>query len=130
MIFFPNENSDNFAYMTGGQTALALRLLLATFSSKVSSDINRPFGDEVKIMWINSQLCKLCHDFDLIVLRLNKFAIWNFQFRAARKVAEELGAQLVLGDRPIEITVSKSFVIFDEPTAVFCWMLSLCWLET
>lgn len=38
------------SYMAGGQTALALRLLLATFSSKVSSDINRPFGDEVKIM--------------------------------------------------------------------------------
>lgn len=34
-------------YMTGGQTALALRLLLALFSSKISSDINRPFGDEV-----------------------------------------------------------------------------------
>lgn len=33
--------------ITGGQTALALRLLLAVFSSKVSSDMNRPFGDEV-----------------------------------------------------------------------------------
>lgn len=33
--------------MAGGQTALALRLLLATLSSKVSADINRPFGDEV-----------------------------------------------------------------------------------
>ncbi|KHN02795.1 TraB domain-containing protein [Glycine soja] len=55
----------------GGQTALALRLLLATFSSKISSDINRPFGDE---------------------------------FRAARKASEEIGAQIVLGDRPIEIT--------------------------
>ncbi|KVI04757.1 Pheromone shutdown, TraB [Cynara cardunculus var. scolymus] len=32
----------------GGQTALALRLLLATFSSKISSNINRPFGDEVR----------------------------------------------------------------------------------
>jgi len=31
----------------GGQTALALRLLLALFSSKISSDVNRPFGDEV-----------------------------------------------------------------------------------
>lgn len=27
------------------------------------------------------------------------------QFRAARKASEEVGAQLVLGDRPIEITV-------------------------
>lgn len=36
-----------FSYMAGGQTALALRLLLATLSSKVSADINRPFGDEV-----------------------------------------------------------------------------------
>ncbi|GFP87677.1 trab domain-containing protein [Phtheirospermum japonicum] len=60
----------------GGQTALALRLLLATFSSKVSSDINRPFGDE---------------------------------FRAARKVSEEIGAQLVLGDRPIEITLERAW---------------------
>lgn len=56
----------------GGQTALALRLLLAFFSSKLSSNVNRPFGDE---------------------------------FRAARKVSEEIGAQIVLGDRPIEITV-------------------------
>lgn len=29
----------------------------------------------------------------------------NSQFRAARKVSEEVGAQIVLGDRPIEITV-------------------------
>lgn len=28
------------------------------------------------------------------------------QFRAARKAAEALGAQIVLGDRPIEITVN------------------------
>lgn len=27
------------------------------------------------------------------------------QFRAARKVSEEVGAQIVLGDRPVEITV-------------------------
>ncbi|XP_051143845.1 uncharacterized protein LOC127260186 [Andrographis paniculata] len=60
----------------GGQTALALRLLLATFSSKLSSDMNRPFGDE---------------------------------FRAARKASEEIGAQLVLGDRPIEITLERAW---------------------
>ncbi|KAK7391120.1 hypothetical protein VNO78_19500 [Psophocarpus tetragonolobus] len=60
----------------GGQTALALRLLLATFSSKISSDINRPFGDE---------------------------------FRAARKASEEVGAQIVLGDRPIEITLQRAW---------------------
>ncbi|KAJ4956596.1 hypothetical protein NE237_013379 [Protea cynaroides] len=58
----------------GGQTALALRLLLAVLSSKVSSDANRPFGDE---------------------------------FRAARKASEEVGAQIVLGDRPIEITLER-----------------------
>ncbi|GKV05034.1 hypothetical protein SLEP1_g17086 [Rubroshorea leprosula] len=58
----------------GGQSALALRLLLAVFSSKISSDVNRPFGDE---------------------------------FRAARKASEEVGAQIVLGDRPIEITVGR-----------------------
>ncbi|KAK9143542.1 hypothetical protein Syun_012942 [Stephania yunnanensis] len=60
----------------GGQTALALRLLLAFFSSKVSLDANRPFGDE---------------------------------FRAARKASEEVGAQLVLGDRPIEITLERAW---------------------
>ncbi|TKY51257.1 TraB domain-containing protein [Spatholobus suberectus] len=58
----------------GGQIALALRLLLAAFSSKISSDMNRPFGDE---------------------------------FRAARKASEEVGAQIVLGDRPIEITLQR-----------------------
>ncbi|KAK0594838.1 hypothetical protein LWI29_001125 [Acer saccharum] len=61
----------------GGQTALALRLLLAFFSSKISSDVNRPFGDE--------------------------------QFRAARKASEEVGAQIVLGDRPIEITLERAW---------------------
>ncbi|PON57827.1 Pheromone shutdown [Trema orientale] len=60
----------------GGQTALALRLLLAVFSSKISSDVNRPFGDE---------------------------------FRAARKASEEIGAQIVLGDRPIEITLERAW---------------------
>ncbi|CAL9769900.1 unnamed protein product [Musa acuminata subsp. burmannicoides] len=60
----------------GGQSALALRLLLAVFSSKISSDANRSFGDE---------------------------------FRAARKVSEELGVQIVLGDRPIEITLERAW---------------------
>ncbi|KMZ71504.1 TraB family protein [Zostera marina] len=60
----------------GGQSALALRLLLAAFSSKISSGSNRPFGDE---------------------------------FRAARKVSEIIGAQIVLGDRPIEITLERSW---------------------
>ncbi|KAL3521497.1 hypothetical protein ACH5RR_019646 [Cinchona calisaya] len=60
----------------GGQTALALRILLAAFSSKFSSEVNRPFGDE---------------------------------FRAARKAAEEIGAQMVLGDRPIEITLERAW---------------------
>ncbi|XP_008809492.2 traB domain-containing protein isoform X2 [Phoenix dactylifera] len=60
----------------GGQSALALRLLLAVFSSKISSGVNRTFGDE---------------------------------FRAARKVSEEVGAQIVLGDRPIEITLERAW---------------------
>ncbi|MCE0480571.1 hypothetical protein HAX54_037541 [Datura stramonium] len=60
----------------GGQTALALRVLLALFSSKISSSANRPFGDE---------------------------------FRAARKAAEDIGAQIVLGDRPIEITLERAW---------------------
>lgn len=33
------------------------------------------------------------------------------QFRAARKVSEEVGAQLVLGDRPIEITVCTCYIV-------------------
>lgn len=60
----------------GGQSALALRLLLAVFSSKISSDVGRPFGEE---------------------------------FRAARTASEEIGAQLVLGDRPIEITLERAW---------------------
>lgn len=60
----------------GGQTALALRLLLAVFSSKISSDVDRPFGVE---------------------------------FRIARMVSEEIGAQIVLGDRPIEITLERAW---------------------
>ncbi|KAK3124038.1 hypothetical protein QOZ80_8AG0639580 [Eleusine coracana subsp. coracana] len=60
----------------GGQSALALRLLLAVFSSKISSGANRPFGEE---------------------------------FRAARRVSEDIGAQLVLGDRPIEITLERAW---------------------
>ncbi|KAG8087756.1 hypothetical protein GUJ93_ZPchr0010g8918 [Zizania palustris] len=69
----------------GGQTALALRLLLAVFSSKISSGANQPFGEE---------------------------------FRAARKVSEDLGAQLVLGDRPIEITLERAWksLSWDEKT--------------
>lgn len=36
----------------------------------------------------------------------NKVYDLCLQFRAARKASEEIGAQLVLGDQPIEITVS------------------------
>lgn len=60
----------------GGQTALALRVLLAVMSSRIASGVNHPFGDE---------------------------------FRAARKAAEEVGAQIVLGDRPIEITLERAW---------------------
>ncbi|KAL2920592.1 TraB domain-containing protein [Bienertia sinuspersici] len=50
---------------------------LAVFSSKISSDVDRPFGDEV--------------------------------FRTARIASEEIGAQIVLGDRPIEITLERAW---------------------
>ncbi|XP_011628414.1 uncharacterized protein LOC18447763 isoform X1 [Amborella trichopoda] len=60
----------------GGQSTLAFRLLLAAFSTKISSDIGRPLGNE---------------------------------FRAARKASEEVGAQIVLGDRPIEITLGRAW---------------------
>ncbi|KAK9102900.1 hypothetical protein Sjap_020154 [Stephania japonica] len=33
----------------------------------------------------------------------------NVQFRAAWKASEEVGAQLVLGDRPIEITLERAW---------------------
>ncbi|MQL79673.1 hypothetical protein Taro_012117 [Colocasia esculenta] len=62
--------------MPGGQSALALRLLLAVYSSKISFASGQSFGDE---------------------------------FRAARRVSEEVGAQLVLGDRPIEITLERAW---------------------
>ncbi|WVZ91822.1 hypothetical protein U9M48_037945 [Paspalum notatum var. saurae] len=69
----------------GGQSALALRLLLAVFSSKISSGANRTFGEE---------------------------------FRAARRVSEDIGAQLVLGDRPIEITLERAWksLTWDQKT--------------
>jgi hypothetical protein len=41
------------------------------------------------------------------------------EFRAARKAAEEIGAQIVLGDRPIEITVSSR-----------TWNLETLWFVT
>ncbi|KAG1359185.1 traB domain-containing protein [Cocos nucifera] len=69
-------NVERVPVMAGGQSALALRLLLAVFSSKISSGANRTFGDE---------------------------------FRAARKISEEVGAQIVLGDRPIEITLERAW---------------------
>ncbi|KAK1262402.1 hypothetical protein QJS04_geneDACA000968 [Acorus gramineus] len=67
---------DNVVVELWGQSALALRLLLAVFSSKLSTDANRPFGDE---------------------------------FRAARIASEEVGSQIVLGDRPIEITLERAW---------------------
>ncbi|XP_010536486.1 PREDICTED: traB domain-containing protein isoform X2 [Tarenaya hassleriana] len=76
MSCFSITISESFSGSLGGETALALRLLLALFSSKLSSDSGRPFGDE---------------------------------FRAARKASEEVGAQLVLGDRPIEITLQRAW---------------------
>ncbi|XP_027103863.1 uncharacterized protein [Coffea arabica] len=107
----------------GGQTALALRLLLAAFSSKLSSEINRPFGDEVLSLLIKSinkcvlkiyQVINFCFSsssfFILFVSPYDEnLDGWlDLQFRAARKAAEEIGAQMVLGDRPIEITESSA----------------------
>ncbi|CAN4085257.1 unnamed protein product [Withania somnifera] len=70
------ESAVDVERVIRGQTALVLRVLLALFSSKMSSSANRPFGDE---------------------------------FRAARKAAEDIGAQIVLGDRPIEITLERAW---------------------
>lgn len=44
-----------------------------------------------------------CRTGKLLILKYE--VSYKLQFRAARKVAEEIGAQIVLGDRPIEITV-------------------------
>ncbi|XP_027103867.1 uncharacterized protein [Coffea arabica] len=108
----------------GGQTALALRLLLAAFSSKLSSEINRPFGDEVLSLLIKSinkcvlkiyQVINFCFSsssfFILFVSPYDEnLDGWlDLQFRAARKAAEEIGAQMVLGDRPIEITLERAW---------------------
>uniref|UniRef100_A0A0D6R8Y6 TraB domain-containing protein n=1 Tax=Araucaria cunninghamii TaxID=56994 RepID=A0A0D6R8Y6_ARACU len=60
----------------GGQSGLALRLLLAGFSQKMSSQVGTSIGAE---------------------------------FCAARKISEEIGAQIVLGDRPIEITLERAW---------------------
>ncbi|KAL2920599.1 RNA-directed DNA methylation 4 [Bienertia sinuspersici] len=73
--------------MVRGQTALALRLLLAVFSSKISSDVDRPFGDEV--------------------------------FHTARIASEEIGAQIVMVDRPIEITLAFHDEALDEVCRVY-----------
>lgn len=43
--------------------------------------------------------------FYITVLPYVGVSIWHAQFQAAREAAEEVGAQMVLGDRPIEITV-------------------------
>lgn len=72
----------------GGRSALALRLLLAGVSKRLSASAGVATGEE---------------------------------FRAARKAAEALGAQIVLGDRPIEITgmeiteVGRAFTIWSHP---------------
>lgn len=60
----------------GGQSAMALRLILGLVSEKLSSVAGVPSGEE---------------------------------FRAARRAAEEVGSQLVLGDRPIEITLRRAW---------------------
>ncbi|GKV05033.1 hypothetical protein SLEP1_g17086 [Rubroshorea leprosula] len=91
----------------GGQSALALRLLLAVFSSKISSDVNRPFGDEVVYSNIlkSHNTCSVYKIYEISTLVYE--SLQNLQFRAARKASEEVGAQIVLGDRPIEITVGR-----------------------
>lgn len=91
--------------MIGGQTALALRVLLALFSSKMSSSANRPFGDEV-VLWTVKDVPHLQLGY---FQRLSEVCCSCLQFRAARKAAEDIGAQIVLGDRPIEITVCSTY---------------------
>lgn len=56
--------------MAGGQTALALRLLLALFSSKISSDVNRPFGDEVMDTGKNILATMQCQKLEFCVFNL------------------------------------------------------------
>ncbi|GKV05031.1 hypothetical protein SLEP1_g17086 [Rubroshorea leprosula] len=93
----------------GGQSALALRLLLAVFSSKISSDVNRPFGDEVVYSNIlkSHNTCSVYKIYEISTLVYE--SLQNLQFRAARKASEEVGAQIVLGDRPIEITLERAW---------------------
>ena len=126
---------DSALHCTGGQTALALRLLLAAFSSKLSSEINRPFGDEVLSLLIKSinkcvlkiyQVINFCFSsssfFILFVSPYDEnLDGWlDLQFRAARKAAEEIGAQMVIGDRPIEITVC-TLAHFLRTTTISLW---------
>ncbi|KAF5954323.1 hypothetical protein HYC85_007179 [Camellia sinensis] len=69
-------------FSSGSGFFVALRLLSA-FSSKLSSDVNRPFGDE-KCFTYYAVLC-------------------------CSKASEEVGAQLLLGHRPIEITLERAW---------------------
>ncbi|KAK1322163.1 hypothetical protein QJS10_CPA03g02066 [Acorus calamus] len=68
------------------------RSINLVFSSKLSTDANRPFGDE---------------------------------FRAARIASEEVGSQIVLGDRPIEITLERAWdAHIERETEPNCLTLS------
>ncbi|XP_074367774.1 uncharacterized protein LOC141708176 isoform X2 [Apium graveolens] len=72
----PKLKSNMFSLSGDGFFGAVGRSLNLVLSSKVSSDVKRPFGDE---------------------------------FRVARKTSEEIGAQIVLGDRPIEITLERAW---------------------
>jgi hypothetical protein len=80
-------------------------LLLAVFSSKISSGANRTFGEEVLACYRHHDLYILL-TWSAIIQQLNICI-----FLAARSVSEDIGAQLVLGDRPIEIIVCGYLII-------------------
>ena len=77
------------------------------FKNLFRCHVNRPFADEVInfniiLGWMN--LMEMC--FFIVSHLRNSFP--NMQFRVARKASKKVGAQIVLGDRPIEITVCSS----------------------
>lgn len=54
------------------------------------------------------------------------------QFRAARKASEEVSAQIVLGDRPIEITVRRdNFLLCQVQMTSRIWAIqNSIWMST
>ncbi|GJN15542.1 hypothetical protein PR202_gb02463 [Eleusine coracana subsp. coracana] len=85
----------------GGQSALALRLLLAVFSSKISSGANRPFGEEV-----------LVHG--TVAFKVSKFALAEFLYLISTVQEQD---EKAAGSSPYELyqNLSASYPSLLQP---------------